>query len=108
MDNFNKVSIEINSLIDNYIQNENRIYLQTMEDSWIKLIQKGKISFNDFSYLSAFDINFLKFKLRQYQITYMNIMESNDIESTKFLSNFIILLSIGIDQIQIGQLNENY
>ena len=103
MENYFKVSEEINSLVNNYIQNEDKAYFDTMEDSWTNLIKKGKISFNDFSYLSAFDINFLKFKLRQYEISYLKIMESNDIESTKILSNFIILLSIGIDQIQINK-----
>ena len=103
MNNLNNISEEITALINCYLENENKIYFQTMEDSWTQLILNEKISFNDFSYLSAFDIKFLKFKLHQYQLSYLKILESNDIESTKILSNFIIILNIGIDQIQINK-----
>jgi hypothetical protein len=103
MDNFNNISEEITELVENYIQNENNIYFQTMEESWTNLIKKGKLFFNDLSYLSAFDIKFLKFKLHQYQLSYLKIMESNDIELTKIISNFIIMLSIGIDQLQVDK-----
>ena len=54
-----------------YLEHENESYFRVMEDSWVKIITKGKISFNDFSYLSAFDLKFLKFKIRQYQILYL-------------------------------------
>ena len=106
MENFDKVSEDISIQIEMYIQNENMIYFESMEKSWVKLLKRGKVSFHDFSYLSAFDIKFLKFKLRQYQISYLKILHSNDIESTKILSNFIIMLSIGIDQYQSNNFNE--
>jgi hypothetical protein len=107
MDNFERVSEEFSTLIENYIQNENKLHFQLMEESWVKLLRKGKINFCDLSYLSAFDIKFLKFKLRQYEINYLQIMENNDEEATKILSNFIIMLSIGIDQLQINNFNQN-
>ena len=101
METFNHVCEEIENLNEKYLEHENESYFQAMEDSWMKIITKGKISFNDFSYLSAFDLKFLKFKIRQYQILYLKVIENNDIESAKTLSNFIIMLSIGIEQIQI-------
>ena len=97
METFNHVCEEIENLNEKYLEHENESYFQAMEDSWMKIITKGKI-FNDFSYLSAFDLKFLKFKIRQYQILYLKVIENNDIESAKTLSNFIIMLRLELNK----------
>ena len=58
MENFNHVCKEMEKMNKEYLKHENKIYLETMEESWVNIITNGKLSFNNFSYLSAFEINF--------------------------------------------------
>ena len=98
METFKDLCDEMEEINRNYLKNENKEYLEAMEESWMKLITNGRINFNDFSFLSAFEIEFLKFKIRQYQIKYLKIKENNNRESVQILSEFIIMLNIGIEQ----------